>query len=91
MDLSKAKIDFNDDTRAVLKSVDGSSRGRVKKALEQFSSNPLYPALRFEKLTNKPLYTIRASYNLRIYMVHNGDNTMTIVEISNHDVSKRRS
>lgn len=91
MDLSKAKIDLNEKTRAVIKSVDGSLRDKVRAALERFAANPLHPSLNFEKLTNKPQYTIRASKHLRIYMVHNGDNTMTIVDISNHDVAKKRS
>jgi hypothetical protein len=88
--LASAKLLLNESAKKILKKVDNSSRRDVELALARFAENPLDSRLRFEKYKNMDnLYTIRATYNLRIYMADDGGMQMQLVHIGNHDYIKR--
>jgi hypothetical protein len=88
--LASAKLLLNESARKILRKVDNSSKRDVGLALTRFAENPLDPHLRFKKYKDVDnLYTIRATYSLRIYMADDGDMLMQLVHIGNHDYIKR--
>jgi hypothetical protein len=88
--LASAKLLLNESGKKILRKVDHSSRPDVELALTRFVENPLDPRLRFEKYRGMDnLYTIRASYSLRIYMADDGGMMMQLVHVGNHDYIKR--
>lgn len=89
--LASAKLLLSEAAKRILRKVDPSQRKAIQEALRRFQQDPLDSRLRFEKYVGfENLYTIRATYGLRVYMIDEGDMMMQIVHIGNHDFAKRR-
>ena len=91
MSLGAAKLLLDASLKKAVAKVDRSDRQDVSRALGIFAEDPLDPRLRFEKYVGvKNVYTIRANYNLRIFMTDIGSMVMRVIHIGNHDFIRRR-
>jgi plasmid maintenance system killer protein len=88
--LAAAKLLRSEQSIKALKKVDNSQRDAVAQCLATFRVNPCDRSLNFEKHKGfKNLYSIRVNIHLRIYLANTGGMLMQILEVGNHDLSKK--